>query len=68
MERHKQQVVGPLYAVPCSWCGQKNDLREINEQFPLEVGVGVECDHCQKISTVSRIDRAPRIGLKQKHK
>ena len=67
MERHKQNVIGPIRAVPCPWCGQKNDLREINEQIPLEGGHVVDCDHCQRKSTIVTVDRDPRIILRQKH-
>lgn len=68
MERHKKAVIGPLRACPCPWCGQKNDLREVNAQYPIEAGVGIECDHCHQTATVVTVDAEPRIILKQKHR
>ena len=68
MEQHKRQVIGPLRGVPCPWCGNKNDLREVNAQYPLEKGVGVECDHCHRMGEVVAVDGEPRVILKQKHR
>jgi hypothetical protein len=67
MERHKQSVIGPLRAVPCPWCGEKNDLREVNAQFPIEPKIGIECDHCSQVAIVVAVDNEPRIILRQKH-
>jgi C4-type Zn-finger protein len=68
MERHKKSVIGPLRAVPCPWCNHKNDMREINEQFPLEGGCILDCDKCSNKSEVVVVDREPRVILKQKHR
>ncbi len=67
MERHKKVIGGPISAVPCPWCGNRNDMREINEQFPLETGCVVDCDNCKRKSIVASVDVTPRIFLRQKH-
>jgi hypothetical protein len=80
MERRKDLSAGPVSATPCPWCGQRNDLSELWDQGVLEEGEvvdpttgrknrgsKVDCDHCQRISVVVKIDRAPRVVLKQFH-
>lgn len=75
MERHKKLVIGRIDSVPCPWCGGKNDFRELGGGFAGEQGllVGIEdgcvvdCDHCSEKSFVVKIDRAPRLLLRQKH-
>lgn len=76
MERHKKAVMGPVSGVPCPWCGAKNDFREIQGGFAGEEGLGVDyeegavvgCDHCKHPSEIVKIDRRPRIILRQYHK
>lgn len=74
MERHKKAVMGPVSKVPCPWCGQSNDFREMggfagedSMLVGLEDGAVVDCDHCKNRSIVVKIDRRPRVILRQKH-
>jgi hypothetical protein len=68
MERHKQAIMGPINAVPCPWCGTKNDFRELQEQMLLDKGCVVDCDQCHQKSSVVEIDTRPRIILRQNHR
>ena len=67
MERSKQQVAGPVSAVPCPWCGRPNDLRNIEGMGLLEKGARVDCDHCKRVSVVDGIDTRPRVIVRQYH-
>jgi hypothetical protein len=67
MERSKQKTIGVVHAVPCSWCGKHNDLRDLKEQMLIEKGARIDCDHCKRISVIDAIDNRPRIVLRQHH-
>lgn len=79
MEQNKQAVSGPISAVPCPWCGNRNDLSNLFEQGILEGslhddsgkiisrGSRVDCDHCKRLSVVEKVDTRPRVILRQYH-
>lgn len=63
---------GPIAAVPCPHCGQKNDFRAHADQESggtgwgeqgLERGATVDCDHCGKLSKIMAIDKITVIRL-----
>jgi hypothetical protein len=74
MERHKKAVIGRIDKVPCPWCGQTNDFRELGGfagedgvMIGLEDGAISDCDHCKHPSVVVKIERLPHVILRQKH-
>jgi hypothetical protein len=67
VDHRTHQVVGPISAVPCPWCGKTNDMRELYAQQVLEKGARVDCDHCHLVSEVVVVDTRPRVVLKQRH-
>lgn len=51
MEESKKARSGPITAVPCPWCGKKNNHAEITpesagRQTYKKTDFKIECDHC----------------------
>jgi len=69
---HNKIVSGPAPAVPCPWCGQREDWRPalatgiVETSEPGDPAL-VDCDKCGRTSEVVRVDRQPRISLRQHH-
>lgn len=59
----KKWKSGPIHAVPCPKCGQKNDFRELAEHLydPItgkpvtKQGLKFTCDHCGKESEIVKV-------------
>jgi hypothetical protein len=77
MAQQRRQVVtkratkGAIHAVPCPYCGHKNDFRKFmgtSEDwgtFGLEAGNTVDCDRCKRISKIKRVAKVTLITLEQ---
>lgn len=51
-----KQVGGPVDRVPCAWCGQTNDYRDLIAQNMINDNEAqVDCDHCGRINQVVQI-------------
>jgi hypothetical protein len=59
---------GPVHAVPCPWCGHKNDLRPIQSQIDqaFEPGCVYDCDRCKKLIVVTRGAPITIVQVRQK--
>ncbi len=69
---HNKVFSGPASAVPCPWCGQREDWRPALATGLVEVSKPgdpalVDCDKCGNTYEVVRVDRSPRISLRQHH-
>jgi hypothetical protein len=67
----KQATKGAVHAVPCPYCGHKNDFRKFvgtSEDwgtFGLEPGSTFSCDKCKRISIVKKVAKVMVITLEQ---
>lgn len=66
-QRPKQTGVtkGPVSAVPCPWCGKMNDCREYYATNQLEPEATLECDHCQNMFDVVKVQPIVVVVVKQ---
>lgn len=64
---------GPEHAVPCPWCGAKNDCRALRKQLDtgsgfgsgFEKGTTFECDGCGNLIEVVKVVQVPIVQVKQ---
>ena len=58
---------GPVQAVPCPWCGHRNDLRTIQQQIgpAFEAGCVWECDRCKNLVAVTRVAPVTIVQVRQ---
>jgi len=60
---------GPENAVPCPWCGGKNDHTMIKDiggrETHAKSGLDISCDHCEKHYIIKRIDLRPTVWVSQ---
>lgn len=65
---------GPVHAVPCPWCGRKNDCRGIHRDLDTGAGMGsgfekgatMSCDGCGNLFEVVKVVNVPIIQVKQR--
>lgn len=74
-QQPQSSTQGPIEAVPCPWCGTKNDFRVLHdgEAGPdrvsgwgsqgLETGAKVDCDKCGRFSKVLAMRQVTIIRL-----
>lgn len=55
---------GPIHAVVCPYCGQANDLRDLQSQQLLDTGSGVVCDKCHMTAEVAQILPVTFVSLR----
>ena len=60
-------VEGPVQAVPCPWCGHRNDLRTIQSQIneAFEAGCVYDCDRCKNLVVVTRVAPVLIVQVRQ---
>jgi hypothetical protein len=46
---------GPINSVACPHCGKRNDFRTLQEEQLLDTGAVVNCDFCQRLQEVVRV-------------
>jgi hypothetical protein len=50
---------GPVTAVPCPWCGKKNNLtslpENIGQQTYKNTAFRIDCDHCDAGFVITRV-------------
>lgn len=54
---------GTVAACACPWCGKANDFRDM-EDFGVEVGNVLECDHCKRKFQIAAVQKTTVIQLK----
>ena len=59
---------GPIHAVVCPYCGQANDLRDLQSQQLLDTGSGVVCDKCHMTALVTQIVPVTFVSLRPSNK
>jgi hypothetical protein len=68
-EHSQERTIGPVSAVPCSWCKKTLNLADIHEQIPLEKGHVIDClkeeGGCGRQVIVAAVDHRPRVVLAQ---
>lgn len=57
-----QAVKGHVHAVPCPFCGQRMDLRELYKLQMLDIGSDVECDRCGHNMQITQIVQYTQIA------
>jgi len=82
MERNKQQYACPFNEVKCPWCGKINDCSELMAMNVLGDAIDevirdsgksltglpkFDCDHCKRLVTVVKVDKRPRLLVRQYH-
>lgn len=55
---------GTLAACACPWCNKANDFRGL-EDYGMEQGNVLQCDHCKKNFKISRVQPVTMIWLEQ---
>lgn len=65
----KQQIPpttkGPQHAVPCPYCGQHNDFRELQEHR-VEQGDFAECDKCSGVMEVVAVQPVTVVHVRRR--
>ena len=56
------QTKGPIHAVACPWCRKPNDFRTV-EDYGLETGNVLTCDHCKRNFEIKNIQKTTTIWL-----
>jgi hypothetical protein len=59
---------GPIHAVVCPYCGNQNDLRDLQSQQLLDTGSGVVCDKCHMTAEVAQIVPVTFVSLRPSNK
>lgn len=57
-----KQTRGTIAACACPWCGKANDFRDI-EDYGVEQGNVLACDHCGKNFEIKRVQQTKLIWL-----
>jgi hypothetical protein len=57
-----RQTTGPLNACACPWCRKANDFRGL-EDYGVEPGNILACDHCGKNFEVMRVQPVTMVWL-----
>ncbi len=58
------QTKGTVAACACPWCKKANDFRGV-EDYGLEPGNVITCDHCGKNFKLARVQRVTLIWLER---
>lgn len=57
-----RQTRGTIAACACPWCGKANDFRDM-EDYGVEPGNVLACDHCGKNFEIKRVQPTKLIWL-----
>lgn len=56
---------GPIHSVTCPHCGKGNDFRPLQEVQLLDTGSIADCDHCQRLMEVIRVQPITVITVRK---
>lgn len=58
----QKQTRGTVNSTPCPWCHKPNDFRGV-EDYGLEPGNVLSCDHCSKNFIIKRVQPVTMVWL-----
>lgn len=58
------ETTGPAHSVPCPHCGNQEDFTELLATEEFEKGATVDCDKCDRKSTVVELRQMTFVRLR----
>lgn len=72
MPRRSKSRRGPVTAVPCPWCGKRNDLSllppEIGQTTHAKSAFKIECDHCKLSYIINNVQLTVTVARYEEQK